>query len=99
MRHLLQTISSQGFGNGSISIHPDLAVRRIRETVAEAVKRPAAACMYPLPDHFHVEIYFKLHIAATSASWYPGCKQTGPFTVEFDADDYMDVLKFIHFVL
>lgn len=90
---------SEGFGNGSISIHPELAIKRIRETVTEAVKRPAADCMYPLPDHFHVEIGFKQHFAAKNASWYPGCRQTSPFCVEFDADDYMDVLSFIHFVL
>jgi len=90
---------SEGVGNGSISIQPDLAVKRIRETVAEAVKKNPADCMFPLPEHFHVEIFFKLHPAATSAGWYPGCVQTGPFTVEFDADDYLDVLRFIHFVL
>ena len=90
---------SEGFGNGSISIHPDLAVKRIRETVAAAVNKPAADCMYPLPEHFHVEVSFKQHISAKGASWYPGCVQTGPFTVEFDADDYMAVLTFFHYCL
>lgn len=90
---------SEGFGNGSISIHPDLAVQRIRETVQKAVQKDAKECMFPLPEHFHVEINFRQHHAATSASWYPGCVQTGVTTVEFDADDYMDVLKFIHWVL
>ncbi len=90
---------SEGFGNGSISIHPDLAVQRIRETVAKAAAKDASACMFPMPEHFHVEISFKVHHAATNASWYPGCTQTGPTTVAFDTDDYMDVLKFLHFVL
>ncbi len=90
---------SEGMGNGSISIHPDLAVRRIRETVAEAVKKNPADCMYPLPGHFHVEVSFKKHHDAYSASFYPGCTQSSVATVEFDADDYMDVLKFFHWVL
>ncbi len=90
---------SEGFGAGSISIHPDLAVQRIRETVEAAVQKNPADCMYPLPEHFHVEINFKVHTSAASASWYPGCVQTGAFTVEYDSDDWMDVLKLIHFVL
>jgi len=90
---------SEGFGNGSISIHPDLAVSRIRETVARAVRKDAEDCMFPLPEHFHVEINYKTHPAATSAAWYPNCVQVDEFTVAFDADDYLDVLRFIHFVL
>ena len=90
---------SEGFGNGSISIHPELAVQRIRETVEKAVKKDAADCMYPMPEHFHVEINFVKHHQATSASWYPGCRQIDAKTVEFDADDYMDVLKLLHWVL
>ena len=90
---------SEGMGNGSISIHPDLAVRRIRETVERAVQKDAADCMFPLPEHFHVEICYKNHHAATSASWYPGCRQIDAKRVEFEADDYLDVLKFIHWVL
>ena len=30
---------------------------------------------------------------------YPGCEQTGARTVRFEADDYMDVLRFIYWVL
>ena len=96
----IQTVPvSEGFGNGSISIHPNLAVQRIRETVEKAVSQKAEDCMFPLPEHFHVEICYKTHQQATNASWYPGCMQLNPATVCFDADDYMDVLKFIHFVL
>ncbi len=90
---------SEGVGNGSISIHPDLAVRRIRETVAEAVTRDPASCMYPLPAHFRVEIDYKQHQHAKNASFYPGCVRTGVRTVAFEADDYMDVLRLFHWVL
>jgi len=90
---------SEGFGNGSVSIHPDAAVERIRETVERAARKSADDCMFPLPGHFCVEINFKTHPAATSASWYPGCTQKDAFTVSFEADDYLDVLRFFHFVL
>ncbi len=90
---------SEGFGNGSISIHPDLAVQRIRETVKRAAQKEAAGCLFPLPEHFEVEINFVKHFKATNASWYPGCRQIDPKTVVFETDDYMEVLKLLHWVL
>lgn len=90
---------SEGAGDGSISIHPNLAVRRIRETVEQALQKDPVDCMFPLPEHFTVEINFKRHTDATNASWYPHCVQTGPHTVEFETDDYMEALKFFHWVL
>lgn len=89
----------EGHGNGSISIHPNVAVRRIRQTVAQAVQQPKEACMFPMPEHFNVEINFKQHYLALNASWYPGCVQTGPRTIRFEAEDYMDVLLFFYWVL
>ena len=90
---------SEGHGNGSISIHPNVAIRRIRETVHEAVRQPKEACMFPMPEHFTVEINFKQHYDALSGSWYPGCVQTGARTVQYESDSYEDVLKFIYWVL
>jgi len=90
---------SEGVGAGSISIHPDLAVERIHEAAKNAFTAEKSACMFPLPDHFTVEISFKNHEKATGAKWYPGCVQLDERTVRFEADDYMDVLKFIYWVL
>jgi len=90
---------SEGFGAGSVSIHPAAAVKAIRENAEKALSADKKDCIYPLPKHFNVEICFKKHMNATNAKWYPGCRQTGVYTVEFDADDYMDVLKFIYWVL
>lgn len=36
--------------------------------------------MFPLPEHFAVEISFKEHFKAAGAKWYPGCEQTGART-------------------
>lgn len=90
---------SEGFGNGSISIHPNVAVSRIRETVKQAVQLPKEQCMFPMPKHFTVEINFKEHYLARNGSWYPGCKQLDARTVQFEADNYEDVLRFFYFVL
>ncbi|MBE5782319.1 MAG: amino acid amidase [Clostridiales bacterium] len=96
--HIETVAVSEGRGRGSISIHPNKALRLIREAAKRAMEKPAADCMFPLPNHFKVEICFKDHFKAKGAS-YPGVKQTGPATVEFEADDYMDVLRMLDNVL
>ena len=89
---------SEGRGRGSISIHPDRAIRLIQEAAERAMKKPAEDCMFPLPEYFKVEICFKQHFQARGAS-YPGVVQTGPTTVEYEAYDYMDVLRMLDNVL
>ena len=91
-----------GVGNGSVSIHPNLAVRRIRET-AEAA---AADCLanpdkfiFPLPDHFTVEINFKQHYLARRAACYKDAVQVDSRTVRFDTDAFLEALRFIFFVI
>jgi len=91
--------ASEGVGFGSISIHPELSVERIRDTAKSAVSCDKAQCAFPMPDHFHAEITFRSHYRARAGSFYPGCVQVDSRTVSFDADDYMDVLKFFYWVL
>ena len=88
---------SEGRGKGAISIHPDKALRLIREAACIAMQKNGKDCMFPLPDHFKVEISFKDHFRAKNA--YPGLVQTGPAEVCYEADDWMDVLRMLDFVL
>ena len=88
---------SEGRGQGSISIHPNKALRLIREAACRAMKKDAEDCMFPLPEHFKVEISFKNHYKAKNA--YPGLVQTGAATVCYEADDWMEVLRMLNFVL
>ena len=96
----IETVAvSEGRGRGSISIHPNKALRLIREAAERGMKKPAADCMFPLPERFRVEISYKDHFRAKSASAYPGVRQTGPASVEFEADDWMEALRALDFVL
>ena len=90
---------SYGIGNGSVSIHPDRAVRLIREAAEKAVALPKEECLFPMPEHFTVEVNYKQHYTARSASWYPGAHQEDSRTVIFESDKWMDVLTFFHYCL
>lgn len=89
---------SRGVGNGSISIHPRRAVEAIRSGVERALAHPEV-CRFPMPERFEAEICYKNHYQARSASFYPGARLMDSRRVTFEAQDYMDVLRFFHFVL
>ena len=89
---------NQGVGGGVISIHPDLAVERIRSGAKEAVEK-AYKCKVPMPDHFDSQIRFREHKLAYSKSFYPGASLEESKTVRFVTDDWYEMLRFYHFVL
>ena len=88
-----------GSGNGSVSIHPDKAVRLIRENAEKIAQLNREDCMFPLPEYFVVEINWRQHYAARRASFYPGCTQVDSKTARFESADWMDVLCFLSFCL
>lgn len=90
---------SYGIGNGSVSIHPEKAVKQIRKAAKKAAQLDGRKCMYPMPESFTVEVNYKLHHKARSASWYPGARLENSTTVIFESDNWMDVLTFFHYCL
>ncbi|MDO5297925.1 MAG: M55 family metallopeptidase [Clostridia bacterium] len=93
---------SRGCGNGSISIHPQEAVRRIRAAAEQAVREGIAnpdKFKIDMPNKFDVEVEFVKHNMARRAGFYPGVRQTGARTVMFSSDAYYEVLRFFMFCL
>ena len=90
---------SHGIGNGSISLMPGEAVRRIRRAAEEAMSLDPAACMYPMSERYEVEVMYRLHQSARRALWYPGAQQLDSRTVRYTCTNWMDVLTFFHFCL
>lgn len=97
--NILTVPVNEGHGGGVTAMHPDKAVRLIKETVARACRGDASRCMFPLPGHFDVEISYKEHRRATEMSFYPGAGQKDERTITYSADDWFDVLRFFQFVM
>ncbi len=89
---------NEGCGGAVTSIHPDVAVRQIREGAAKAV-RNAKNCAVPMPDKFDMTVRFREHQRAYSKSFYPGARLEDEKNVCFSADDWYEMLRFAHFVL
>lgn len=91
--------TNRGIGRGAVSMHPDEAVEEIEKAAVSAMGIATEDGMFPFPEYFEVEIFFKEHALARRAGFYPGCTQTESHRVAYESDDYMDVLRFIMFCL
>lgn len=96
----IETVAvSQGVGGSSISIHPELAVERIREGAASAVKKDLSALKIALPEHFSVELRLRDHQDAYKASHFPGVSLVAPHRITLETDDYYEVLRMMLFIV
>jgi len=89
---------SEGEGVSNISIHPNLAVKKIKETARIAVSGDSARCKLTLPEKFEVEILYKDNRLAYKTSFYPGARLEGTHTIRFECHDYFDVLRLLTFM-
>ncbi len=89
----------EGFGGGSISPHPEAAVRMIREAVRDALKMPREGFLFPMPESVEMAVSFREHQQARKGGFYPGAKKVDARTVSFESRNFMDVLGFMMFVV
>ena len=88
-----------GIGNSTISIHPQESVEQIESKVAICLKKDFSNNLLEVPKSFEIKIKFNKAQSAYSASHYLDAKQLDPKTVAFVANDYDDIMRFIHFVI
>jgi D-amino peptidase len=97
--HILTVPVKQGAGNSTVSIHPHLAVEKIREGTQKALEGEFSKCKIDLPEHLVVEIMYKDHALAYHASFYPSASLKDPHTIQYETDDYFEVLRLMAFVV
>ena len=86
-------------GAATLSLHPREAQARIEAAAERALRGDLRACRIKLPKEFSIEVRYRDHSMALDRSFYPGARQTDAKTICFDAADYREILRFIHFVL
>lgn len=100
LNEMVRTIAvSQGVAGSTISIHPQLAVSRIKEGVELALKRDLSSFRVDLPPHFRMEMRFRDHADAYIASFFPGVTTVDPHTVSFESDGYFELLRLLMFTV
>jgi D-amino peptidase len=89
----------EGFGGGTISPHPAAAVKMIYDAVNAALQMPREAFLFPMPESVEMCVSFREHPQARKGGFYPGAKKLDERTVSYESRDFMDVLKFMMFVV
>lgn len=96
----LKTVAvNQGTGNLVLSIHPDLAAQQIREAVRLACQTPREEYLLALPEHFRLDVRYRVHGNAYKAGFYPGVQRLDSHTLRFEAEDWYEMLRMMHFCL
>ncbi len=101
----ITTVASKiGYGGGVIAPHPAKVCREIEEAMEHALRYAATpagreACTVRMPSHFRMEATYKDWTSAYKYSFYPGAFAADAQTVVFETDDYMEMMRFMHFCI
>jgi D-amino peptidase len=96
--HITTVAVKEGVGDSTINLHPTLATERIRAGMVQALRDPKK-CQIQLPERFIVEVEYRQPHRAYQYSFFPGAHQTDPITLQFEHEDYFEVLRFLLFAL
>lgn len=103
MRRLIPAIKTvtvnRGTGNLVLSIHPEKAAAQIKEAVKQACSEPPESFKLVLPEDFRLDVRFRDHAKAYRSGFYPGVQRLDAHTLRFEAGDWYEVLRMMHFCL
>ena len=95
--HIKTVAVKQGIGGSTVNIHPEVAVSRIRDGVAEALSADMNLCRMELPARFTLQIQYRRQALAYKWSFFPGVRQIDATTIQLETADYFDVMRLITF--
>jgi D-amino peptidase len=94
---LVAVPTGQGVGHSTFAEPSEAVVARIREGMAEAVRRAPGIRARPKPGPFVLEVRFRVHHDAYRASHYPGAVAVADDRVRLEATEWIDVLRALLF--
>lgn len=92
-------VTKEGRHGAVISEHPSKTNNLIEEKVQLALSKDLSQNKITLPKFFDIEIQYKKHTDAYSASFYPGAKLVGTDRVIYSSNDYYEILRMFKFIL
>lgn len=90
---------NKGVGNLVLSVHPDLAQKQIKEAVKQACQEDREASRLNLPESFTLDVRYFKHEKAYSSGFYPGVTRLDSHTLRYEATNWYEVLRMMHFCL
>ncbi len=88
-----------GIGDSTISIHPKESQKIIQKKVTKALKGDLNSCVWKHPKIFVLRIRYIKQQSAYKASHYNGADLIDSKTIQFETDDYNEIMRFILFTV
>lgn len=95
--HIKTVAVQEGFGGAIVSIHPDLAIERIKKTMKRALENMDAYTLH-VPEEYELVVEFKKHADAYKYSFYPNVEQVDEHTIRYVSNNYMHILTLLMFI-
>jgi D-amino peptidase len=96
----IQTVATKkGIGESIWGIHPESAVKQIKEGVKKGLQSRSKILVQPLPAYFQLEVEYKHPPDAYANSFYPGAKLKGEQSIILKTDNWFDVMRAVLFIL
>lgn len=87
-------------GGATITRHPEVVRNEIYKKINESlINLNKDACMVKMPEHFKAVIDYKEWLDANKYSNYPGAVREDVKRISFEADDYIEIIRFIMFCM
>ncbi len=90
---------NMGIGNLVTSVHPEVAQAQIKEAVKKSCLMEQEEALLTLPDSFTLDVRYIEHKKAYSSGFYPGVTRLDSHTLRFEASNWYEVLRMMHFCL
>ena len=88
-----------GVGAMTINYSTEDTIKNIKELSEKALTQDFINALIKLPDYFEAEFYFKEHISAEAASYFPGAIRKNDNTVIFQSNSLFEILRTIKWIM
>lgn len=89
----------EGIGSAALCLHPELARKRIRAGVENALHRLESYQPFVMDPPYTLKITYKDESSAYEGSTFPGAKRSGDWAITFEGDDLMEVINALGWLL
>jgi len=89
----------EGIGGMTINYSPEDTLKSIKALTEKALRQDLKRALVTLPDNFDAELYFKRHVQAEKASYFPGVTMISDHVVTFSSGNFFDILNTINWIM
>ena len=95
---IVTVATHRGIGDSTIGQNPIEGLQKIGDGVQRALARVKSIPIQTMPDGFKLKIRYLHPSDAYWSSFYPGVSLANDVTIEFETQDWFEILRLLQFV-